>query len=335
MRLVEATFDFEGTDGQLSFVAGALITVTTEGEEGEWWEGVLDGVHGWFPSAFCSPPFDEGLETGYSSSMDSVHCTATALYAYVGSSPDELSFEPGDTIVVTKKEQSWWTGTINGSAPGVFPSNYVELDDEDDDWDDEPVPRGDGPTGGLVDLSKALGAAVARKMGARESEGDATPAPRAAGRGATAPAEPAAATFTVSSSHAGNWAAEEEPTMSASWVVAGSQDLIGMGYSERPVDGTRHKMGARPIWQHAAFADLFASPYVDPEASKRPPPLISLILTLELMGRASSLLSEECEPGSAAAVGLGRVLRSLDDAQRLVTTIPTQRLVHAMSHSSP
>ena len=62
--------------------------------------------------------------------------------------------------------------------------------------------------------------------------------------------------------------AEEEGAAASRWSVRES-DLASAGFTERPVDGSRHKMGSRPIWQNAAYADLFASPYID-EASKRP-----------------------------------------------------------------
>lgn len=39
-----------------------LIEVVTEGEPNEWWEGRIGAQVGWFPSAYCSAPFDEGIE---------------------------------------------------------------------------------------------------------------------------------------------------------------------------------------------------------------------------------------------------------------------------------
>ena len=60
-RYVEATFDFQGEGDQLTFSAGEVIEVTQQGAEGEWWEGSCRGVTGWFPSNFCSEPYEEGL----------------------------------------------------------------------------------------------------------------------------------------------------------------------------------------------------------------------------------------------------------------------------------
>ncbi|KZC10712.1 Intersectin-1, partial [Dufourea novaeangliae] len=48
-----------------------------------------------------------------------------ALYPYQAQNEDELSFEKGDVIVVTAKDEAaWWKGELNGLS-GVFPSNYV------------------------------------------------------------------------------------------------------------------------------------------------------------------------------------------------------------------
>jgi len=51
---------------------------------------------------------------------------AKALYDFTGQQQGDLTFSAGDTIVLTKQDGNWWTGTVNGRT-GVFPSNYVEL----------------------------------------------------------------------------------------------------------------------------------------------------------------------------------------------------------------
>uniref|UniRef100_A0A1L8DMI3 Putative endocytic adaptor protein intersectin n=1 Tax=Nyssomyia neivai TaxID=330878 RepID=A0A1L8DMI3_9DIPT len=55
-----------------------------------------------------------------------------ALYAFEGRNADEISFEPGDIIMVPydqKAEPGWFAGEINGKT-GWFPESYVEkLDD--------------------------------------------------------------------------------------------------------------------------------------------------------------------------------------------------------------
>jgi len=61
---VRALYDYEADDRtSLSFHEGDVITVITQLESG-WWDGVINGVRGWFPSNYCqviSSP-DEGLE---------------------------------------------------------------------------------------------------------------------------------------------------------------------------------------------------------------------------------------------------------------------------------
>lgn len=48
-----------------------------------------------------------------------------ALYQYASAEPDDLSFNEGEIIEVTKNEGEWWSGCIGGRT-GYFPSNYVE-----------------------------------------------------------------------------------------------------------------------------------------------------------------------------------------------------------------
>ena len=76
--------------------------------------------------------------------------TATALYDYQGSSPEDLSFSAGDVITVTDViDAEWWHGTTSSGSEGIFPCSYVERSDgaaapHDDDAGaaahDEPPP---------------------------------------------------------------------------------------------------------------------------------------------------------------------------------------------------
>lgn len=60
---VRALYDYDADDRtSLSFRQGDIIQVITQLESG-WWDGVIQGVRGWFPSNYCavvSPPFDDG-----------------------------------------------------------------------------------------------------------------------------------------------------------------------------------------------------------------------------------------------------------------------------------
>ena len=48
-----------------------------------------------------------------------------AMYSYVSGEPTDLNFNEGDMIMVTKKDEDWWTGTL-GDKTGIFPSSYVK-----------------------------------------------------------------------------------------------------------------------------------------------------------------------------------------------------------------
>ncbi|XP_033913210.1 ABI gene family member 3-like isoform X1 [Acipenser ruthenus] len=72
----------------------------------------------------CSPPppppadFDDGAPPNYVEKV-------VALYAYSTDKADELSFEAGEIIFVTKKNaDGWYEGVLNG-VEGFFPENYV------------------------------------------------------------------------------------------------------------------------------------------------------------------------------------------------------------------
>ena len=61
---VRALYDYEADDRtSLSFRQGDIIQVITQLESG-WWDGVIHGVRGWFPSNYCAmvaaPSYDDG-----------------------------------------------------------------------------------------------------------------------------------------------------------------------------------------------------------------------------------------------------------------------------------
>jgi len=51
---------------------------------------------------------------------------AQALYAFQAQDNTELSFQPGETITVTRQSGEWWEGEI-GNRRGLFPANYVRV----------------------------------------------------------------------------------------------------------------------------------------------------------------------------------------------------------------
>jgi son of sevenless-like protein len=69
---VRALYDYDADDRtSLSFRQGDIIQVITQLESG-WWDGVIHGVRGWFPSNYCAvvnTPYEDGR--GGRSGMDS------------------------------------------------------------------------------------------------------------------------------------------------------------------------------------------------------------------------------------------------------------------------
>lgn len=64
---VRALYDYDADDRtSLSFRQGDIIQVITQLESG-WWDGVIHGVRGWFPSNYCAvvaSPYEDGTSNG-------------------------------------------------------------------------------------------------------------------------------------------------------------------------------------------------------------------------------------------------------------------------------
>ena len=59
-----AKHDFLGqSETELTFQAGARITVITEREPGDWWKGEIGGKRGFFPSSFCDICRERAIST--------------------------------------------------------------------------------------------------------------------------------------------------------------------------------------------------------------------------------------------------------------------------------
>lgn len=62
-------------------------------------------------------------------SDDSWELKVTAIHPFQGQIPCDLSFKPGDEIVVTTRtdtQNDWWEGRLKGKV-GIFPANFVRL----------------------------------------------------------------------------------------------------------------------------------------------------------------------------------------------------------------
>ncbi|XP_029005768.2 SH3 domain-containing protein 19 isoform X2 [Betta splendens] len=142
-----ARFDFEGEHSdELSFSEGDVIQLK-EYVGDDWARGKLGVLTGIFPLNFVEviedlppapsqqptlPPRREppGMVASPSArpagASQSSGNWVVALYDYAGKSPEDLSFQQGDYILLIQQVDSDWSyGRLNGRA-GVFPRLYVE-----------------------------------------------------------------------------------------------------------------------------------------------------------------------------------------------------------------
>merc|ERR1719483_1495339 len=146
LELATVIAPYEATSKeQLSLAKGQMIIVRKKTETG-WWQGELQAggkgkkrAVGWFPASYVKLlAGDAGGINGNTATEDTPEAVApssdgaaggekhTALFPYTAQYEDELSFEAGDAVMVTaKEEEAWWRGEVGGKS-GVFPSNYVE-----------------------------------------------------------------------------------------------------------------------------------------------------------------------------------------------------------------
>ncbi|KAK3530219.1 hypothetical protein QTP86_020156 [Hemibagrus guttatus] len=86
-----------------------------------------------FDSLNCQPPRRRSSKRVHSqyrsldmSENNSTHLLVKARFNFQQTNEDELCFNKGDLIQVTRQEEGgWWEGTFNGKT-GWFPSNYVK-----------------------------------------------------------------------------------------------------------------------------------------------------------------------------------------------------------------
>ncbi|XP_056016290.1 intersectin-1-like isoform X4 [Ostrea edulis] len=139
-------------ENHLSFNKGDIIQIKEQQEM--WWSGELQGQVGWFPKSYVklvSGPVSKQtsrsgtpmgtsaapvvpVETNDKSTPTIVEHTAeaepfVAMFTYTSSEAGDLTFNQGETILVTKKEGDWWTGSL-GERSGIFPANYVKATEQ-------------------------------------------------------------------------------------------------------------------------------------------------------------------------------------------------------------
>ncbi|KAF2674387.1 hypothetical protein BT63DRAFT_419680 [Microthyrium microscopicum] len=100
----------------------------------DWWMGEnAAGEVGLFPANYVEIVEDEepaaAEPTTSASASASKKPTATAQYDYEAAEENELSFPDGAKVInVEFPDDDWWFGEFNGKS-GLFPANYVQLDE--------------------------------------------------------------------------------------------------------------------------------------------------------------------------------------------------------------
>ncbi|KAI8791870.1 SH3 domain-containing kinase-binding protein 1-like isoform X4 [Biomphalaria glabrata] len=147
----------------MSLKVGDIITNVVTAEGG-WWEGELNGKKGMFPENFVKlvkrrePASSKKEEKREATQRKSVRELANkfkdgvpisvvpkkkekkkkckVLFEYKKENDDELELQVGDIIEFHKQvEEGWWEGSLNGKH-GVFPSNFVEMIEEQSSSDE-------------------------------------------------------------------------------------------------------------------------------------------------------------------------------------------------------
>ncbi|KAL1651443.1 actin binding protein [Diplodia intermedia] len=141
-RRAVSQYDYEkAEDNEIELAEGELITNIDMVDE-DWWMGQNSrGETGLFPSNYVELIEDEEEAASVPAAAapappaappaaaGSKAPTATALYDYEAAEENELSFPDGATITsIEFPDDDWWFGEFGGKS-GLFPANYVQLDE--------------------------------------------------------------------------------------------------------------------------------------------------------------------------------------------------------------
>ncbi|XP_050399606.1 drebrin-like protein A isoform X2 [Patella vulgata] len=104
-----------------------------ETEEQEWEDEPQETVSAASPPASSQPTYvveEDDIQTPTDNGGVSTGLTATALYDYQATDETEITFDPGDMILnIEQIDEGWWLGTGPDGNHGMFPANYVELNE--------------------------------------------------------------------------------------------------------------------------------------------------------------------------------------------------------------
>ncbi|KAL1960668.1 hypothetical protein VTO42DRAFT_6498 [Malbranchea cinnamomea] len=135
-------YDYDkSADDELEIREGEYVT-NIDMVDDDWWMGVnARGEQGLFPSNYVEivKNSEEGQAAHHAEEAEEQHHaplaatggrpTATALYDYEAAEDNEIEFPEGAKITnIEFAGEHWWLGEYNGKT-GLFPSNYVQLDE--------------------------------------------------------------------------------------------------------------------------------------------------------------------------------------------------------------
>ncbi len=122
-----ALFDFNGTDeNDLRFRKGDVIIVRIQHDSG-WWVGEVFGRCGMFPAAYVH------VVTGRSNLPrrwpPPLLRSCTAKFFFTATEETDLSISEGEVLVITDEVGGWYIGENNSGQVGMFPKDFVTLND--------------------------------------------------------------------------------------------------------------------------------------------------------------------------------------------------------------
>ena len=125
---------------ELSLNKADHVIVMEKSSDG-WWKGRKDtGEVGWFPSNYVQPLNDEASDVSTyadpagptpndSVSQDCLE-VVIALYAFISTNSEELSFEKDERLEVVEKPETdpeWWKARNERGEIGLVPKTYVQV----------------------------------------------------------------------------------------------------------------------------------------------------------------------------------------------------------------
>ncbi|KAK4633434.1 Cell division control protein 25 [Fulvia fulva] len=107
---VRALYDYDADDRtSLSFRSGDIIQVITQLESG-WWDGVIHGVRGWFPSNYCAvvaPPYEDGMDNTIRGDSEAEESEEEYVEQEAEHPANRVS-DNNETATVNQEEAAFW-----------------------------------------------------------------------------------------------------------------------------------------------------------------------------------------------------------------------------------